>query len=165
MRFESFHCDFVAGSAPTWIWVLVGASVVFYANLDCIDGKQARRTQSSSPLGQLFDHGCDAYIVHLLVGVMVSCFNITCGWQAANGVLWVKLNSSSLIERSKVDYVSLDFGTTRRISYGNDGLWKRGLRCIRSALCNDFYMLGTCTYRRFDLGCTNYLLVTGVERW
>ena len=28
-----------------------------YLHLDCIDGKQARRTKSSSPLGQLFDHG------------------------------------------------------------------------------------------------------------
>jgi phosphatidylglycerophosphate synthase len=28
--------------------------------LDAIDGKQARRTGSSSPLGELFDHGCDS---------------------------------------------------------------------------------------------------------
>lgn len=28
-----------------------------YLHLDCLDGKQARRTSSSSPLGQLFDHG------------------------------------------------------------------------------------------------------------
>ena len=28
-----------------------------YQVLDAIDGKQARRTGSSSPLGQLFDHG------------------------------------------------------------------------------------------------------------
>ncbi len=28
--------------------------------MDNIDGKQARRTNSSSPLGELFDHGCDA---------------------------------------------------------------------------------------------------------
>jgi ethanolaminephosphotransferase len=28
--------------------------------LDAVDGKQARRTNQSSPLGQLFDHGCDA---------------------------------------------------------------------------------------------------------
>ncbi|CAL5419060.1 unnamed protein product [Camellia sinensis] len=27
---------------------------------DAVDGKQARRTSSSSPLGELFDHGCDA---------------------------------------------------------------------------------------------------------
>ena len=31
-----------------------------YQTLDAIDGKQARRTNSSSPLGELFDHGCDA---------------------------------------------------------------------------------------------------------
>ena len=31
-----------------------------YQTLDAMDGKQARRTGSSSPLGQLFDHGCDA---------------------------------------------------------------------------------------------------------
>lgn len=31
-----------------------------YQSLDAIDGKQARRTNSSSPLGELFDHGCDA---------------------------------------------------------------------------------------------------------
>ena len=28
--------------------------------LDAIDGKQARRTNSSNPLGELFDHGCDS---------------------------------------------------------------------------------------------------------
>ncbi len=28
--------------------------------MDALDGKQARRTKNSTPLGQLFDHGCDA---------------------------------------------------------------------------------------------------------
>jgi len=32
----------------------------FYQSLDAIDGKQARRTNSQSPLGELFDHGCDS---------------------------------------------------------------------------------------------------------
>ncbi|CAN1217453.1 Choline/ethanolaminephosphotransferase 1 [Linum perenne] len=31
-----------------------------YQTFDAVDGKQARRTNSSSPLGELFDHGCDA---------------------------------------------------------------------------------------------------------
>jgi ethanolaminephosphotransferase len=38
--------------------------------LDAIDGKQARRTGSSSALGELFDHGCDAIscrIFHFLI--------------------------------------------------------------------------------------------------
>ena len=29
--------------------------------LDEMDGKQARRTKNSSPLGLIFDHGCDAF--------------------------------------------------------------------------------------------------------
>lgn len=32
-------------------------AVFFYLHMDNLDGKQARRTKNSSPLGQLFDHG------------------------------------------------------------------------------------------------------------
>jgi len=31
--------------------------------MDNLDGRQARRTSSSSPLGQLFDHGCDVLAI------------------------------------------------------------------------------------------------------
>jgi len=31
-----------------------------YSTFDNVDGKQARRTGTSSPLGEIFDHGCDA---------------------------------------------------------------------------------------------------------
>lgn len=34
--------------------------------LDGCDGKQARRTQSSSPLGELFDHGLDSWATFFL---------------------------------------------------------------------------------------------------
>ena len=40
-----------------WVYLMNAAAVFSYMHLDCIDGKQARRTGSSSPLGQLFDHG------------------------------------------------------------------------------------------------------------
>jgi ethanolaminephosphotransferase len=40
--------------------------------LDAIDGKQARRTGASSPLGQLFDHGCDAVCTALSCVYMAS---------------------------------------------------------------------------------------------
>lgn len=46
-----------AGVAPSWVYFLSGLAVLMYLHLDCLDGKQARRTKSSSPLGQLFDHG------------------------------------------------------------------------------------------------------------
>eukprot|EP01048_Picozoa_sp_COSAG05_P012612 COSAG05_NODE_1277_length_5304_cov_5.087992_1_plen_374_part_10 len=46
-----------------------------YQTMDAMDGKQARRTGASSPLGQLFDHGCDAFAlivqftaVHIIFG-------------------------------------------------------------------------------------------------
>lgn len=45
---------------PRWIFLLNAVSILFYQTLDNMDGKQARRTGSSSPLGMLFDHGCDA---------------------------------------------------------------------------------------------------------
>ncbi|CAK4071006.1 unnamed protein product [Aphanomyces euteiches] len=48
------------GGAPAWTYLMCGVGLFVYQTLDAIDGKQARRTGSSSPLGQLFDHGCDA---------------------------------------------------------------------------------------------------------
>lgn len=47
-------------SVPRWIFLLNFVSMLVYQTLDNMDGKQARRTGSSSPLGMLFDHGCDA---------------------------------------------------------------------------------------------------------
>jgi len=45
---------------PRWASFLCGFGLFVYQSLDAIDGKQARRTGSSSPLGELFDHGCDS---------------------------------------------------------------------------------------------------------
>jgi ethanolaminephosphotransferase len=45
---------------PEWTYLLVAFGIFAFQTLDAIDGKQARRTGSSSPLGQLVDHGCDA---------------------------------------------------------------------------------------------------------
>ena len=48
------------GQPPHLAFFVAAALMFAYQTLDAIDGKQARRTGSSSPLGQLFDHGCDA---------------------------------------------------------------------------------------------------------
>ncbi|CAB3228874.1 unnamed protein product [Arctia plantaginis] len=45
---------------PRWACALCALGVFIYQSLDAIDGKQARRTGSQSPLGELFDHGCDS---------------------------------------------------------------------------------------------------------
>eukprot|EP00557_Chaetoceros_sp_GSL56_P000375 CAMPEP_0176504278 /NCGR_PEP_ID=MMETSP0200_2-20121128/15843_1 /TAXON_ID=947934 /ORGANISM="Chaetoceros sp., Strain GSL56" /LENGTH=394 /DNA_ID=CAMNT_0017903689 /DNA_START=1118 /DNA_END=2299 /DNA_ORIENTATION=+ len=44
---------------PNWVVFLAGYCTIAYYTFDCMDGKQARRTGQSSPLGQLFDHGFD----------------------------------------------------------------------------------------------------------
>ncbi|CAK9010378.1 unnamed protein product [Durusdinium trenchii] len=44
---------------PRWLMFVMTGALFFYQTMDAMDGKQARRTGSSSPLGQLFDHGCD----------------------------------------------------------------------------------------------------------
>lgn len=48
------------GPIDSWFVVWCGFSYLIYTTLDNIDGKQARRTGSGSPLGMLFDHGLDA---------------------------------------------------------------------------------------------------------
>ncbi|XP_057814432.1 choline/ethanolaminephosphotransferase 1 [Cryptomeria japonica] len=45
---------------PKWVNFMHGLLLFLYQTFDAVDGKQARRTNSSSPLGELFDHGCDA---------------------------------------------------------------------------------------------------------
>lgn len=46
--------------APRWLYFTWAIGLFIYQSLDAIDGKQARRTGTSGPLGELFDHGCDA---------------------------------------------------------------------------------------------------------
>ncbi|KAI7906091.1 CDP-alcohol phosphatidyltransferase-domain-containing protein [Cokeromyces recurvatus] len=43
-----------------WIYFSFAIGLWLYSTFDNVDGKQARRTGTSSPLGELFDHGCDA---------------------------------------------------------------------------------------------------------
>lgn len=50
----------LGNNAPRWMHFLTGFSVFAYQTFDNMDGKQARRTGSSSALGMVFDHGCDA---------------------------------------------------------------------------------------------------------
>ncbi|ELU13280.1 hypothetical protein CAPTEDRAFT_184397 [Capitella teleta] len=59
---------------PSWLW-LVAAGCMFWAHtLDGIDGKQARRTGMSGPLGELFDHGLDSWATLFMPIGMYSVF-------------------------------------------------------------------------------------------
>ena len=57
---EDFSTHAQRAIVPNWVFAFNAAAMLIYQTLDNMDGKQARKTHSSSPLGLLFDHGCDA---------------------------------------------------------------------------------------------------------
>jgi phosphatidylglycerophosphate synthase len=52
---------------PKWVYIYFVISAFLGQTLDAIDGKHARNTNRSSPLGQLMDHGCDAFSNSFLI--------------------------------------------------------------------------------------------------
>lgn len=62
---------------PSYALILAAIGLFIYQTLDACDGKQARRTKTSSSLGELFDHGCDA-ISTIFVSLSV-CLSVQLG--------------------------------------------------------------------------------------
>lgn len=80
-------CSFVAFAflaltpltgVPSAAFLLPSAALFLYLSLDNIDGAQARRSGSSSPLGEFLDHWCDAFNA----GFMVLGFCLATGFPA-----------------------------------------------------------------------------------
>uniref|UniRef100_A0A8D0STJ7 Ethanolaminephosphotransferase 1 n=2 Tax=Sus scrofa TaxID=9823 RepID=A0A8D0STJ7_PIG len=74
-----FDPDFYASApghkhVPDWVWIVVGILNFIAYTLDGVDGKQARRTNSSTPLGELFDHGLDSWSCVYFVVTVYSIF-------------------------------------------------------------------------------------------
>lgn len=67
-----YHAPDAKADAPRWCYLLCAVGLFIYQSLDAIDGKQARRTNTSSPLGELFDHGCDS-ISTVFVSIAACC--------------------------------------------------------------------------------------------
>ncbi|TUH38757.1 Choline/ethanolaminephosphotransferase 1 [Bagarius yarrelli] len=87
-----YYCPTATEQAPLWTYLLCAVGLFIYQSLDAIDGKQARRTNSSSPLGELFDHGYVGNEQLLMApAVLWRVFNITKGFVAATvgGVTWL----------------------------------------------------------------------------
>ncbi|GAA5839695.1 hypothetical protein JCM5353_006664 [Sporobolomyces roseus] len=66
--------------APNWVYWSFAIGLFAYQSLDAIDGKQARRTGTSGPLGELFDHGCDAINTTLGAILAASALNLGLSW-------------------------------------------------------------------------------------
>jgi ethanolaminephosphotransferase len=50
----------LVGPGPAWLYYSFAFGLFMYQTMDNVDGKQARRTGTSSGLGELFDHGIDS---------------------------------------------------------------------------------------------------------
>uniref|UniRef100_A0A915PS52 CDP-alcohol phosphatidyltransferase n=1 Tax=Setaria digitata TaxID=48799 RepID=A0A915PS52_9BILA len=80
-------------AASSWAYFQAAVGLFLYQTLDATDGKQARRTGSSSPLGELLDHGCDA-MSQVLVTLNI-CYAMLLG-QERYVVLFVTVSSVTL---------------------------------------------------------------------
>ncbi|CAI2369731.1 unnamed protein product [Moneuplotes crassus] len=68
------------GETEQWAALTVGIMHMAYITLDNMDGKHARNTKNSSPLGQMFDHGCDAITFSLAVFTLARYRQIGSGY-------------------------------------------------------------------------------------
>ncbi|KHJ88589.1 CDP-alcohol phosphatidyltransferase [Oesophagostomum dentatum] len=78
----SHYCPTAKEVAPSWAYALAALGLFVYQTLDATDGKQARRTGAASPLGELFDHGCDSIsqvFVTLNVAYAMRLGDVRCG--------------------------------------------------------------------------------------
>jgi len=85
----AYHDVDFSGGSPRWNYLVAGVGLFVYLHLDCLDGKQARKTGTSSPLGQLFDHGCDAFAVHLVLLMMMTSMQLAHDWKVVVAMLYV----------------------------------------------------------------------------
>ena len=76
------HSPNLTGVCPGWVWLLEAICTFAYQTLDNMDGKQARRTGSSSPLGLFLDHGADA------LNIVLSSLNVMAMLQLGEGRYW-----------------------------------------------------------------------------
>ncbi|EDR26746.1 choline/ethanolaminephosphotransferase, putative [Entamoeba dispar SAW760] len=61
-------------TVSTFTLVMSGILIFLYQTADNLDGKQARRTSNSSPLGELFDHGVDTFMMGIFSMIIVIVF-------------------------------------------------------------------------------------------
>jgi ethanolaminephosphotransferase len=122
-----YYAPSFANTVPAWLLLLNSYCMMAYYTLDCMDGKQARRTNTSSPLGQLFDHGVDC-ICNLSHVSMIHCW-LCVGLDSVTGGVWVVIMSQGVLQFSfflaqweeyytgKLPHATGDFGVTE-VNYG-----------------------------------------------
>lgn len=88
-----WYCPTATERPPWWATLSAAVGLFLYQALDAIDGKQARRTGTACPLGELFDHGCDS--LSTVVVSIASCCALRMGTYPA-WLLFQCLTASSM---------------------------------------------------------------------
>ncbi|EPY50844.1 diacylglycerol cholinephosphotransferase [Schizosaccharomyces cryophilus OY26] len=153
---------------PGWVYASWAIGLFLYQSFDAIDGSQARRTNSSSPLGQLFDHGVDAINTSLEVwlttellqlnlpmSILTQCASLfyfyTSTWEEYHtGILYLSYVSGP------VEGILLVCGLYAITAYTGDGFWTRlrptpeSLGFLRSLA--PYYTYGSCLFKLLGVG-------------
>eukprot|EP00922_Rhytidocystis_sp_ex-Travisia-forbesii_P025866 GHVS01037945.1.p1 GENE.GHVS01037945.1~~GHVS01037945.1.p1 ORF type:complete len:535 (+),score=52.60 GHVS01037945.1:561-2165(+) len=74
------HMPTLEEEAPRWLYFTVAVLLFIHQTADAVDGKHARNTGASSPLGQIFDHGCDAFSTIFAVFVAAATARLGLSW-------------------------------------------------------------------------------------
>ena len=116
-------------AAPGWCYAAFAACMFLYQTFDGCDGKQARRTKSGSPLGEVIDHGCDALAMCVYPVIVCDIFGVGLATSAARLVrclyFCVFLSHASVLTASS-------FRTRRRLRFrccSSDGRCSWWIRC------------------------------------
>ena len=132
-----WYCPTATEVAPWWTTFSCALGLFIYQTLDAIDGKQARRTKTNSPLGELFDHGCDS-LSTVFVSVASCCavrLGIYPGWMLFQVDLdfWLSSNTKTLLV--PVCFYSLLLCSLANLCVGNTPV--RDNWCDRRTNCCD----------------------------
>lgn len=65
----------LSGEATNEVFFFCAVCFWIYQTMDGMDGKQARRTGSGSPLGEVVDHGCDAFSACVYGTILCEAFS------------------------------------------------------------------------------------------
>eukprot|EP00871_Galdieria_phlegrea_P001749 jgi/Galph1/2575/GphlegSOOS_G1232.1 len=105
--------------APKRVYLSAALGTFLYMMFDNLDGRQARRTNSASPLGHLVDHGSDALVVSI-IGLAVAA-SLRLGKSLSSLLLIWSLGMVPFFFSTLEEYIVGSL-TLRSINGANEGL-------------------------------------------
>lgn len=87
---------------PDWIYVSFAVGIFLYSTFDNVDGKQARRTGTSSALGEVFDHSIDA--LNVSMGAILQMATFSSGFGFESGMILAIATTSFFISTWETSY-------------------------------------------------------------